>query len=284
VHAVEKVSFDLRAGETLALVGESGCGKSTTGRSLLRLVDSQRGSIEFNGRNILDLPTREVQTLRRDIQFIFQDPFASLDPRLTVGFSIMEPLLVHGIARGEEAQARVRWLLDKVGLPAEHAQRYPHEFSGGQRQRVAIARALALNPKVVVADESVSALDVSIQAQIINLLLDLQRDLGVAFLFISHDMAVVERVSHRVAVMYLGQIVEIGPRRAIFENPQHAYTRRLMAAVPVADPARRHLGRTLLKGEIPSPVFPVGYEPDVQPLVKVAPGHFVARHPMAGGF
>ena len=284
VHAVEKVSFDLRAGETLALVGESGCGKSTTGRSLLRLVDSQRGTIEFNGRNILDLPTREVQTLRRDIQFIFQDPFASLDPRLTVGFSIMEPLLVHGIASGEEAQARVRWLLDKVGLPPEHAQRYPHEFSGGQRQRVAIARALALNPKVVVADESVSALDVSIQAQIINLLLDLQRDLGVAFLFISHDMAVVERVSHRVAVMYLGQIVEIGPRRAIFENPQHAYTKRLMAAVPVADPARRHIGRTLQKGEIPSPVFPVGYEPDVQPLVEVAPGHFVARHPMAGGF
>ena len=278
VHAVEKLSFDLHAGETLALVGESGCGKSTTGRSLLRLVESQRGSIEFNGRNILDLPNKEVQTLRRDIQFIFQDPFASLDPRVTVGYSIMEPLLVHGIASGDAAQQRVRWLLEKVGLPADHAQRYPHEFSGGQRQRIAIARALALNPKVVVADESVSALDVSIQAQSVNLLLDLQRELGVAFLFISHDMAVVERVSHRVAVMYLGQIVEIGPRRAIFENPQHDYTKRLMAAVPVADPTRRHIGRTLLKGEIPSPVHPVGYEPDVQPLVEVGPGHFVARH------
>ena len=281
VHAVEKVSFDLHAGETLALVGESGCGKSTTGRSLLRLVESQRGSIEFDGRNVLELPKKEVQALRRDIQFIFQDPFASLDPRVTVGYSIMEPLLVHGIASGEEAQARVRWLLEKVGLPAEHAQRYPHEFSGGQRQRIAIARALALNPKVVVADESVSALDVSIQAQIVNLLLDLQRELGVAFLFISHDMAVVERVSHRVAVMYLGQIVEIGPRRAIFENPQHAYTKRLMAAVPVADPTRRNIGRTLQKGEIPSPVHPVGYEPDPPPLVEVAPGHFVALHPVA---
>jgi glutathione transport system ATP-binding protein len=280
VHAVEKLSFDLHAGETLALVGESGCGKSTTGRSLLRLVESQRGAIEFNGRNILELPKKDVQALRRDIQFIFQDPFASLDPRVTVGYSIMEPLLVHGIASGDEAQARVRWLLEKVGLPADHAQRYPHEFSGGQRQRIAIARALALNPKVVVADESVSALDVSIQAQIVNLLLDLQRELGVAFLFISHDMAVVERVSHRVAVMYLGQIVEIGPRRAIFENPQHAYTKRLMAAVPVADPTRRHIGRTLQKGEIPSPVHPVGYEPDVQPLVEIGPGHFVARHPV----
>jgi glutathione transport system ATP-binding protein len=284
VHAVEKVSFDLHAGETLALVGESGCGKSTTGRSLLRLVESQRGSIEFGGRDILALPVRQVQALRRDIQFIFQDPFASLDPRVTVGFSIMEPLLVHGVADGAKARERVRWLLEKVGLPTEYAQRYPHEFSGGQRQRIAIARALALNPKVVVADESVSALDVSIQAQIVNLMLDLQRELGVAFIFISHDMAVVERVSHRVAVMYLGQIVEIGPRRAIFENPQHAYTKRLMAAVPVADPARRHLERALLQGEIPSAIFPVGHEPDPKPLVEVGPGHFVARHPIAGGF
>ncbi|MFT4190486.1 MAG: dipeptide ABC transporter ATP-binding protein [Comamonas sp.] len=281
VHAVEKVSFDLYPGETLAIVGESGCGKSTTGRSLLRLVESQSGAIEFGGRNILNLPTSQVQALRRDIQFIFQDPYASLDPRLTVGFSIMEPLLVHKVASGAAAQARVDWLLEKVGLPREYAQRYPHEFSGGQRQRIAIARALALNPKVVVADESVSALDVSIQAQIVNLMLDLQRELGVAFLFISHDMAVVERISHRVAVMFLGQIVEIGPRRAIFENPQHPYTRKLMNAVPIADPARRHLKRALLEGDIPSPIRAVGDEPEVRPLVNVGPGHFVARHSIA---
>ena len=284
VHAVEKVSFELLPGETLALVGESGCGKSTTGRSLLRLVDSQGGAIEFGGRNVRDLPNTQLQALRRNIQFIFQDPFSSLDPRVTVGFTIMEPLLVHRIAKGKEAQDRVDWLLHKVGLPREYAQRYPHEFSGGQRQRIAIARALALNPKVVIADESVSALDVSIQAQIVNLMLDLQRELGIAFLFISHDMAVVERISHRVAVMYLGQIVEIGPRRAIFENPQHAYTKRLMAAVPVADPARRHLRRELLEGEIPSPIRAVGDEPAVRPLVEVAPGHFVARHPVGGAF
>jgi glutathione transport system ATP-binding protein len=280
VHAVEHVSFDLYPGETLALVGESGCGKSTTGRSLLRLVDSEGGAIEFGGRNIRELPNTQLQALRRNIQFIFQDPFASLDPRVTVGFSIMEPLLIHKIAKGRAAQERVDWLLQKVGLPVDVAHRYPHEFSGGQRQRIAIARALALNPKVVVADESVSALDVSIQAQIVNLMLQLQRELGIAFLFISHDMAVVERIAHRVAVMYLGQIVEIGPRRAIFEDPQHPYTKRLMAAVPIADPKRRHGKRALLEGEVPSPIRAVGDEPVVAPLVEVAPGHFVARHPV----
>ncbi|AJP56899.1 glutathione ABC transporter ATP-binding protein GsiA [Pandoraea vervacti] len=284
VHAVERVSFDLYPGETLGLVGESGCGKSTTGRALLRLVASQGGSIEFGGKPIHDLAGRALQTLRRDIQFIFQDPFASLDPRLTVGFSIMEPLLVHGVASGAEAEKRVAELLERVGLPAEYAQRYPHEFSGGQRQRIAIARALALKPKVVIADESVSALDVSVQAQIINLMLDLQKEFGIAFLFISHDMAVVERISHRVAVMFLGQIVEIGPRRAIFENPQHPYTKKLMSAVPIADPARRHAKRELLTEEIPSPIRLVGDEPQVQPLVEVGAGHFVARHRVAGAY
>ncbi|CAB3701513.1 dipeptide ABC transporter ATP-binding protein [Achromobacter aegrifaciens] len=278
VHAVEKVSFDLYPGETLSLVGESGCGKTTTGRSLLQLVKSKAGSIEFDGKNIGALRGSAMQTLRQHIQFIFQDPFASLDPRMTVGYSIMEPLLIHGVARGKAAQDRVRWLMDKCGLLPEMIDRYPHEFSGGQRQRICIARALALNPKVVIADESVSALDVSIQAQIVNLLLDLQRELGVSFLFISHDMAVVERVSHRVAVMYLGQIVEIGPRRAIFENPQHPYTKKLMAAVPIADPQRRHRERSLLVDEIPSPMRKLGDDPLVEPLVAVGEGHFVARH------
>ena len=280
VHAVERVSFDLYPGETLALVGESGCGKTTTGRSLLQLVKSQGGRIEFDGQDIGALRGAAMQHLRRHIQFIFQDPFASLDPRMTVGYSIMEPLLIHGVAKGKAAQERVRWLMDKCGLSPDMIDRYPHEFSGGQRQRICIARALALNPKVIVADESVSALDVSIQAQIVNLLLDLQRELGVSLLFISHDMAVVERISHRVAVMYLGQIVEIGPRRAIFENPQHPYTRKLMDAVPIADPQRRHRARSLLVDEIPSPVRKVGDEPVVAPLVQVADGHYVARHPV----
>ena len=284
VHAVEQVSFDLKAGETLALVGESGCGKSTTGRSLLRLVDIEGGSIEFGGRDIARLRSNQVRPLRREIQMVFQDPYASLDPRLTVGFSIAEPLYVHGVAQGAEARDRVAWLLSHVGLAPEHAQRYPHEFSGGQRQRIAIARALALQPKIIIADEAVSALDVSIRAQIVNLMLDLQAEFGLAYLFISHDMAVVERISHRVAVMYLGQIVEIGPRRAIFEDPRHAYTRKLLAAVPIADPARRRRKRELSSDEIPSPIRAVGDEPVVLPLEQVGPEHFVARHRVGGAY
>jgi glutathione transport system ATP-binding protein len=282
VHAVEQVSFDLKAGETLALVGESGCGKSTTGRSLLRLVDVQGGSIEFGGRDIARLTGDQVRPLRREIQMVFQDPYASLDPRLTVGFSIAEPLYVHGVAGGSEARDRVAWLLSHVGLAPEHAQRYPHEFSGGQRQRIAIARALALQPKIIIADEAVSALDVSIRAQIVNLMLDLQEEFGLAYLFISHDMAVVERISHRVAVMYLGQIVEIGPRRAIFEEPRHPYTRKLLAAVPIADPARRRRKTELSSDEIPSPIRAVGDEPTLLPLEEVGPGHFVAKHRVGG--
>ena len=276
VHAVENVSFDLWPGETLSLVGESGSGKSTTGRALLRLVEAQEGTITFNGERIDTLPAGQLQPLRRDIQFIFQDPYASLDPRQTVGYSIMEPLRVHNLLDGDAAQRRVAWLLERVGLKPEHAWRYPHEFSGGQRQRICIARALALNPKVVIADESVSALDVSIRAQIINLLLDLQREMGIAFLFISHDMAVVERISHRVAVMYLGQIVEIGPRRAVFENPQHPYTRKLMAAVPVADPDHRQARRVLLQDELPGNIRKRGESTERVVLREVGPGHFVA--------
>lgn len=277
VHAVENVSFDLWPGETLSLVGESGCGKSTTGRALLRLVESQSGEIVFNGQRVDTLSHGKLQAVRRDIQFIFQDPYASLDPRQTIGDSVMEPLRVHGLLQGQAATARVEWLLARVGLLPEHAWRYPHEFSGGQRQRICIARALALNPKVIIADEAVSALDVSIRGQIINLLLDLQREFGIAWLFISHDMAVVERISHRVAVMYLGQIVEIGPRRAVFENPQHPYTRKLLSAVPVADPSRLRPQRVLLSDDLPSNIHPRGEDVKTVAMQLVGPGHYVAR-------
>ena len=283
VHAVEHVSFDLHAGETLGLVGESGCGKTTTGRSLLQLAQPESGSIYFDGVDLARRDRRSNRLLRRNIQLVFQDPFASLNPRMRIGDAIMEPMIVQGIASGRDAARRAATLLEKVGLDASMARRWPHQLSGGQRRRICIARALSTEPRVLVADESVSALDVSIQAQIVNLLIDLQRELGIACLFISHDMAVVERVSHRVAVMYMGQIVEIGPRRAVFENPQHAYTRKLIAAVPVADPTRRRHAAPPL-AELPSPVRDVGDEPVVAPLFEVGPGHFVARHAVGGSY
>ncbi len=277
VHAVEQVSFDVYPGETLALVGESGSGKSTIGKTLQQLVAPTSGAVRYNGQDIFSMDSAGRQRLRQEIQYIFQDPYASLDPRKTVAFSIAEPIRTHGLLAGEDAIARrVGELLEQVGLKPEHATRYPHEFSGGQRQRVCIARALASNPKLIIADESVSALDVSIQAQILNLLMDLQKDRGLSYLFITHDMAVVEKVSHRVAVLYLGQIVELGTRRQIFESPQHAYTRKLLAAVPVAEPGR-HIDTSLIEGEIPSPVRRVGDEPAIVPLFEFAPGHQVAR-------
>ena len=280
VHAVEQVSFSLRPGETLALVGESGCGKSTTGRTLMQLLEPLSGTIRFEGRDLAAMGAEERRKLRQQIQYIFQDPYASLNPRLTVGFSIAEPLVTHGLASGRAIEERVSELLTQVGLKPEHAKRYPFEVSGGQRQRLCIARALASKPRLIIADEAVAALDVSIQAQIVNLLMDLQEQAGLSYLFISHDMAVVERISHRVAVMYLGQIVEIGPRQSVFERPQHAYTRRLMAAVPVADPARRRRDDVMLDGEIPSPIRALDDPPLVAPLTEVAPDHFVARHPI----
>ncbi|EFF74432.1 putative phosphonate C-P lyase system protein PhnK [Achromobacter piechaudii ATCC 43553] len=277
VHAVEEVSFDVYPGETLALVGESGSGKSTIGKTLQQLVAPTSGAVRYNGQDVFSMDAAGRQRLRQEIQYIFQDPYASLDPRKTVAFSIAEPIRTHGLLHGDEAIARrVGELLEQVGLKPEHARRYPHEFSGGQRQRVCIARALASNPKLIIADESVSALDVSIQAQILNLLMDLQKDRGLSYLFITHDMAVVEKVSHRVAVLYLGQIVELGTRRQIFESPQHAYTRKLLAAVPVAEPGR-HIDTSLIEGEIPSPVRRVGDEPAIIPLIEFAPGHQVAR-------
>ena len=284
VHAVEQVSFNLYPGETLGLVGESGCGKSTIGRSLIGLETPRSGSIVFNGQELTQVSGSQLQKLRRNIQYVFQDPYAALDPRLTVGFSIMEPLLIHKVCSRQEAERRVGELLERVDLDPAMAVRYPHEFSGGQRQRVCIARALAMNPEIIIADESVSALDVSVRAQIINLLLALQKEFRIAFLFISHDMAVIERVCHRVAVMYLGQIVELGSRRDVFETPLHPYTKRLMSAVPIPDPSRRTMSHTLLTGEIPSPVRSADYEPVVAPLKEVSPGHFVSEEQVANWF
>ncbi|MFK7754176.1 MAG: ABC transporter ATP-binding protein, partial [Sedimentitalea sp.] len=275
VHAVEDVSFTLNKGQTLSLVGESGCGKSSAGRSILRLVEPQSGEIDLDGKNIMALDARGLREARLDMQMIFQDPFASLNPQMQLMDQVSEPMRNYGAATTNDISDRVAMLFDRVELPRSFMRRYPHELSGGQRQRVAIARALALNPKLIIADEAVSALDVSVQAQVLNLMMELQADLGLSFLFISHDMAVVERVSHHVGVMYLGRIVELGPRAAVFENPSHAYTQALMKAVPIADPRRRKSEKDLNFKPIPSPIHPIDYVPDPSSYTEVDPGHFV---------
>ncbi len=291
VRAVDDVSFNIARGETLGLVGESGCGKSTTGRLLIRLMEPTSGSILLNGDDIAKIPDEELRARRRDVQIIFQDPFSSLNPRKTVEGIISEPLVVHGIGTKVERQARVAELLKTVGLAPDHARRYPHEFSGGQRQRIGIARALALNPKFIVCDEPVSALDVSIQAQVINLMQDLQREFGLTYLFISHNLAVVRHIADRVAVMYLGKIVELTDKHSLYDNPLHPYTKALLSAIPVANPEHRRQ-RIPLSGDVPSPIGPPAgcrfnsrcpyaearcreIEP---PLIDVGGGHQVACH------
>ena len=275
VHAVEGVSFDLRAGETLALVGESGCGKSTIGRSILRIAMPTSGSIAVDGFDVLALSGEALRRHRRRMQMIFQDPMSSLNPRMRAGEILAEPLLAHGLATPDEARARAVALLGRVGLDAAMLSRFPHQFSGGQKQRLCIARALALDPALIVADEAVSALDVSIKAQVVDLMLELQAALGIAYLFISHDMSVVERIAHRVAVMRLGEIVEIGPRAAVFDDPRHPYTRRLLAAVPVPDPSCRRARAAIEDGELPSPLRAPSYVPPARRYEQVAPGHLV---------
>ncbi|MFC3527336.1 dipeptide ABC transporter ATP-binding protein [Paracoccus mangrovi] len=283
VHAVEDVTFTLNAGETLSLVGESGSGKTTAGRSVLRLVEPTSGEVRLAGQDVIAMAPGELRRARRDMQMIFQDPFASLDPQMRLFDQIEEPMLNYGIGNRDERRDRIAALFDRVELPRSFMRRYPHEMSGGQRQRIAIARALALNPRLIVADEAVSALDVSVQAQVLNLLMELQRELGISILFISHDMAVVERISHQVAVMYLGRIVEIGSRRQVFETPQHSYTRQLMSAVPVADPRLKKITEDLRFRPIPSPIHPSDHVAPPSVYREVAPGHLVLIDPVTHG-
>ena len=275
VHAVENVSFSINEGETFGLVGESGCGKSSCGRSILRLVEPTSGDIILNGKNLLSLNKSELRSARRDMQMIFQDPFSSLNPYMRVKDQISEPLKNFGITNKSQTDDLVADLLKKVELPISFLKRFPHELSGGQRQRIAIARAIVVNPSLVIADEAVSALDVSVQAQVLNLLMSLQDELRISYLFISHDMAVVERVSHKVGVMYSGRLVEMGSRSQIFENPQHSYTRSLISAVPIADPKQRNILGNVNFRPIPSPVFPVGYEVKVPQYKEIEKGHLV---------
>ena len=275
VHAVEDVSFTIMKGKTLSLVGESGCGKSTVGRSLIRLVEPTSGDVNLDGQNILSLNSKDMREARSNIQMVFQDPFASLNPTLTLFDQVAEPLRNFGTNNPGELRVKIGDLFDRVKLPRSFIRRYPHELSGGQRQRIAIARALALNPKLIVADEPVSALDVSVQAQVLNLMMELQVDLGLSYLFISHDMAVVERVSHDVGVMYLGRLVEIGPRPSIFRNPQHPYTQDLLKAVPIADPDKRKSERDLNFKPLPSPIHDLTHDPTPSEYKEVAKNHYV---------
>ena len=291
VRAVDGVSFDIQAGETLCLVGESGCGKSTVGKTILRLQEPTAGQIWLGGTEVTTLTEEQMRAHRRQVQMVFQDPYSSLNPRMRVGQIIAEPLENFDIAHGAEKDRQVLALLDKVGLRQDAVERFPFEFSGGQRQRLGIARALALNPRLIVADEPVSALDVSVQAQVLNLLMDLQEEFGLSYLFVSHDLAVVEHIGHRIAVMYLGRIVELAPRERIFAQPQHPYTEALMAAAPIAAPKARS-ARLVIEGDVPSPINPppgchfhtrcpyveARCRVDAPPLQEIAPGHVVACH------